>query len=100
MKDNILLGQYIPSDSVLHRLDPRTKLLSMLTFTICSLLLNNYGGFAIATVFAGSQMLLSRVPVRMFLRGLKPVALLLSFTFAYHLFNTSGYRSGRVRPFK
>lgn len=90
MKDNILLGQYIPSDSVLHRLDPRTKLLSMLTFTICSLLLNNYGGYAIASVFVGSQLLLSRVPLRNLLRGLKPVVLILSFTFVYHLFFTPG----------
>ncbi|WNS44686.1 energy-coupling factor transporter transmembrane protein EcfT [Paenibacillus sp. MMS20-IR301] len=90
MKDNILLGQYIPSASVLHRLDPRTKLLSMLTFTISSLFINNYGGYAAATVFAGGQLLLSRIPVRKFLSGLKPVVLILSFTFAYHLFNTSG----------
>lgn len=90
MKDNILLGHYIPSGSILHRLDPRTKLLSMLMFTLCCLLLKNYGGYAAATVFAGSQLLLSRVPVRMFLRGLKPVVFILSFTFAYHLFNTTG----------
>ncbi|AIQ42194.1 energy-coupling factor transporter transmembrane protein EcfT [Paenibacillus sp. FSL R5-0912] len=90
MKDNILLGQYIHSGSVLHRLDPRTKLLSVLTFTFCCLSLHNVGGYAVATVFAGSQLLLSRVPVRMFLRGLQPVVLILSFTFVYHLFHTPG----------
>lgn len=90
MKDNILLGQYIPSGSVLHRLDPRTKLFIVLAFTLCCLLLDNYGGYAAATVFVGSQLLLSSVPVRMFFRGLKPVVLILSFTFAYHLFFTPG----------
>ncbi|MDQ0195258.1 energy-coupling factor transporter transmembrane component T family protein [Paenibacillus wynnii] len=90
MADNILLGQYINSGSMVHRLDPRTKLLSVLTFTLCCLILKTYGGYVAATFLVGGQLLLSGVPAHMFFRGLKPIVLILSFTFVYHLLFTKG----------
>lgn len=88
MTDNILWGQYINSDSVVHRLDPRTKLLSVLAFTLCCLILKTFGDYVAATVLVGGQLLLSRVPVRKFFRGIKPILLILFFTFVYHLLFT------------
>ncbi|QUL52122.1 energy-coupling factor transporter transmembrane protein EcfT [Paenibacillus tritici] len=95
MADNVLWGQYIASDSVVHRLDPRTKLLSVLAFTFCCLFLTTWGGYAVATVLAGGQLLLSRVPFRTFGRAIKPVLLIVSFTLLYHLLVTrEGIESG------
>ncbi|MCL6457069.1 MAG: energy-coupling factor transporter transmembrane protein EcfT [Gorillibacterium sp.] len=90
MMDNIIWGQYINSGSIVHRLDPRTKLLSVLAFTLCCLIFKTFGGYVAATVLVGGQLLLSRVPVRKFLKGLKPILFILSFTFVYHLFFTKG----------
>ncbi|ULO04912.1 energy-coupling factor transporter transmembrane protein EcfT [Paenibacillus sp. 19GGS1-52] len=95
MMDNIIWGQYINSDSMIHRLDPRTKLLSVLAFTLCCLTLQTLGGYVAATVLVGGQLLLSRVPVRKFFRGLQPILFILSFTFVYHLLVTQeGIESG------
>lgn len=88
MTDNLIWGQYIHSDSLVHRLDPRTKLLSVLAFTICCLLLKTFGGYVAATAVVGGQLLLSNVPVRLFVGGLKPLLFILFFTFAYHLLLT------------
>ncbi|MNO47878.1 Energy-coupling factor transporter transmembrane protein EcfT [compost metagenome] len=95
MTDNIIWGQYINSGSIVHRLDPRTKLLSVLAFTLCCLILKTFGGYVAATVLVGGQLLLSRVPVRKFFRGIKPILIILSFTFVYHLLVTQeGIESG------
>ncbi|WP_379127291.1 energy-coupling factor transporter transmembrane component T family protein [Paenibacillus sp. sgz500958] len=90
MKDNLVLGQYMNADSLVHRLDPRTKLLSVLAFTICCLMLKTVGGYAAMTILAGVQLRLSRVPVQRFFGGIKPILFILAFTFVYHLFFTEG----------
>lgn len=95
MTDNLMWGQYINSDSLIHRLDPRTKLLSVLGFTLCCLLLKTSGGYAVATILVGGLLLWSKVPARNFLRGIKPILLILSFTIVYHLLVTQkGIESG------
>ena len=95
MTDKLIWGQYINSDSVIHRLDPRTKLLSIFAFTLCCLTLNTFGGYAAATALAGGPLLLSKVPVRMFIRGLQPLLFILFFTFVYQLvLSQEGIASG------
>ena len=72
----ITLGQYYPADSVLHRLDPRTKLLGTLVFLVSLFVAGTPAGYAIATAALVSVIIISRVPVKFILRGLKAVVIL------------------------
>ncbi|MCR5250662.1 MAG: energy-coupling factor transporter transmembrane protein EcfT [Lachnospiraceae bacterium] len=87
---DITLGQYYPGDSVMHRLDPRTKLLGTLVYLISLFLFTNSYVFVVAALFLGTCIVLSKVPLRHMLKGLKPVIFLLLFTAAMNLFFTKG----------
>ncbi|GGA53910.1 energy-coupling factor transporter transmembrane protein EcfT [Kroppenstedtia guangzhouensis] len=90
MIQNPILGQYVPGDSPLHRLDPRAKLLFVFCFMVVVFLANNgasYGLLAGVTVLAVG---LSGVPVWMILRGLKPILYLILLTAILHLWLTRG----------
>ena len=90
MLRDITLGQYYPTDSVLHRLDPRVKLLGTLIFLISLFLFQNLTGYIVATVFLVSMILLSKVPISFMVRGLKAVVILLLITVLLNLFATPG----------
>lgn len=87
---DITIGQYYPSDSVIHRLDPRTKVIMSFVFVISLFLTSNI------TVYLGVAALfltitkISKVPISFILRGLKTVFLIIAFTVAFNLFQTPG----------
>ena len=66
---DITLGQYYPVDSVLHRMDPRTKLFGTMVFIISLFLADHIGAYVIATVFLASAIAISRVPFKFMVRG-------------------------------
>jgi energy-coupling factor transport system permease protein len=90
--NNITIGQYIPGDSWLHRLDPRIKLLSLVIMLVAIFMIPirlNIAPIASMlsiSVFIGLLTLLSGVSVRKVLNGLKPIVFLLTFTFFIQLF--------------
>lgn len=88
MTDKIVMGQYTDTGSVLHRLDPRTKLLSMIVLMLSFLLLKTLASYAAASVFVGIVLIMSKIPLRRFVRGLKPILLILFVTFLYHVLLT------------
>jgi len=88
MTNKIVLGQFTDTGSLLHRLDPRTKLLSLIVIMMSFLLLQNFTSYVAATVFVGILLLTSKIPLRLFARGLKPLLLILTFTFLYHVLLT------------
>ncbi len=90
MLRDMTLGQDYPTDSVLHRLDPRVKLLGTIVFLISLFLFQNFTGYIVATVFRVSMILLSRVPFSFMVRGLKAVVILLAITVLINLFATPG----------
>ena len=87
---DITLGQYYPADSVLHRLDPRVKLCGTLVYVISLFLFQSFSGYIVATVFLASMIILSHVPVKFMLRGLKAIFILLLFTAILNIFMTPG----------
>ena len=87
---DITLGQYYPADSVLHRLDPRVKLLGTLVYVISLFLFQSFIGYIVATVFLVSMIIMSHVPVGFMFRGLKAVFILLAFTAILNIFLTPG----------
>jgi len=91
MTNQVLIGQYIETHSVFHRLDPRIKLISLLILMLSFIGLHTGISYLIASVFVIGLVYLTRIPVVVFWRGLKPLWIILLFTFAYHLLFTQGH---------
>ena len=87
---DITLGQYYPTDSVLHRLDPRVKLFGTLLFIVSLFLFDSFVGYIAAAVFLASMILISKVPFGFMTKGLKAVVILLVLTAALNIFMTPG----------
>ncbi len=85
---DITIGQYYPSNSKLHRLDPRVKIMCTLFYLISLFLFQNVAGYLVATVFLAALIRLSKVPFRFIVKGLKPVIMLLMITVLFNLFLT------------
>lgn len=90
---DITIGQYYPAKSVLHRLDPRVKLVSTLLYLISLFLFKSISGYLVATAFLILIIRLSKVPFRHIVKGLKPIVMLLMITVLFNLFLT---RDGEV----
>jgi energy-coupling factor transport system permease protein len=87
---DITLGQYYPGDSWIHKLDPRTKIISVFVFIISLFIVNDFWGFLIATLVLGVTIGISKVPLKFILRGLKPIFIIIIFTFVINMFMTKG----------
>ena len=90
MLKEITLGQYYPGSSVLHRLDPRVKLMGTLVFLISLFVFGSFSSFLAAAVVLGIVIALSRVPLAYILRGLKMIFVLMLVTALLNLFLTPG----------
>ena len=87
---SITVGQYYPSGSVLHRLDPRTKLFGSGMLIISLFISNNAVCYGIATFFLVSVIVLSKVPLMYMLKGMKGILFLLVLSVSFQLFMTPG----------
>ena len=90
MLRDITLGQYYQTESIIHRLDPRVKLAGTLTFIVSLFLFQNYFGYLVAAVFLALVIVLSHVPFKFMIRGMKAIAFLLVITVGFNLFLTPG----------
>lgn len=90
MARNITIGQYIPGESPVHRLDPRTKILMALFFIIMLFFVKNFTGYAIVFLFILFVITLSKLKLSYLYKGLKPVIMLVTFTALLNLFITGG----------
>ena len=90
---DITIGQYYPAKSILHRLDPRVKLVSTLLYLISLFLFKSIPGYLVATLFLAAVIQVSKVPFKHIVKGLKPIIMLLLITVIFNLFLT---RSGDV----
>jgi energy-coupling factor transport system permease protein len=86
----ITLGQYYPTNSIIHRLDPRVKLTATFMYITALLLVNHFIGYAAAAVYITLIIKLSYVPFRLMLRGLRVVMFMLIFAASINLFLTPG----------
>lgn len=87
---DITIGQYYQTDSTVHRLDPRVKLLGTLLFIIALFLYKNPAGYALGLVFLLAVIKLSHVPLKFITKGLKGIMIVLIFTVLINLFLTPG----------
>jgi len=95
-----IIGQYYPADSIVHSLDPRAKILISIMFMIVLFVGNNFYGFLVAGIFTLVCVFLSKVPIRMLIRGLRPIIFIMIFTMALHLFLTPGPTMFAIGPLK
>ena len=70
---DITIGQYYPADSMIHKLDPRTKLVGNHCLLYLCFLFHTFLGYAVATVFPIGMIRLSKVPVKFIFKGLKTI---------------------------
>lgn len=87
---NIAFGQYYPADSVIHRLDPRAKVILAILYIVCSFLCKNILSFAALAVSAVVVVLMSRIPIGTVLRSVRPVLFIMLFTAVLNIFWTTG----------
>lgn len=88
--DNMILGRYIPGDSIIHRLDPRSKLLAMFLLIVISFWANNPITNLLLFVVTGIFIILSGVPLSFFIKGLRSMFFLIAFTTIFQLFFITG----------
>ncbi|MCR4436229.1 MAG: energy-coupling factor transporter transmembrane component T [Clostridiales bacterium] len=90
MISDITLGQYIPGNSLLHRADPRTKIILTLLYMVIIFLLNSYTTYGIFVLFTLLVIIVSDIPIRYTLKGLKPILFIMFFAVAINVFTTQG----------
>lgn len=88
MLEKMIFGRFIPGQSFIHRLDPRSKLLFVLLFVFAVFLANNVITYALLLAFTLLVITVSRIRLYFLLNGLKPILILVIFTFFMHLFFT------------
>jgi energy-coupling factor transport system permease protein len=88
MMENMIFGRFVPIDSFIHRMDPRSKLLLVFLFVCIVFLANNTITYLLLGIFTIFMLTLSKVPFRFLYAGLKPVIFLVIFTLTLHLFLT------------
>ena len=99
MLNNIMIGQYFPGDSFLHRLDARVKILLLLILLSEVLVFTSAPVYLLMTGITFLLIMTSKVPVRMVLRSLKPLWWIILFTFVLHLFSHPGREIYRIWQF-
>lgn len=87
---DITIGQYYPGSSIIHRLDPRVKLLGTVLFVISVFLIGSIPAFIIVTAALALVIMISGVPLRFMLKGLKSIFMIILLTFFFSLFLTPG----------
>ena len=88
--NDITLGQYYPVDSAVHRMDPRVKILLLIVLIVAIFLAGNLLAFFPVVIYLGAAAYLSRVPIKMMLKSLKPLRFILLLTFVLNLFFLQG----------
>lgn len=90
MLKDITLGQYFPGNSVIHRLDPRTKLIFLLVYIVALFVAGNWISYGLMAAFLLLTIWISTVPFKAIVRGMKPLVFILIFTAILNLFFTQG----------
>ena len=87
---DITIGQYYPSNSKIHQLDPRVKIVCTLLYLVSLFTFRSILGYLLATLFLAVIIKISKVPFQFIVKGLKPILVLLMITVLFNLFLTPG----------
>ena len=90
MLKDITFGQYFDSKSVIHRADPRVKIVLLVAVIVFIFLAQNYWGLLLSAIFVLFSMIITKIPVKMYLKNLKAVLPILIFTAVINAFYGEG----------
>ena len=90
MLKDITLGQFFPGNTIVHRLDPRTKILAVVLYIVALFSADSVLTYAVVMVALTVSILVSKVPFRSLTKGLKPIVIIVIFTAVMNLFFTKG----------
>lgn len=90
MLKDITTGQYFPGDTLIHRLDPRIKIIIISLFIASLFFVNSFTPYIFIVGFILLVVKLSKVPLKFILKGIKPLFFIISITFAINIFMTKG----------
>ncbi|WLR42011.1 energy-coupling factor transporter transmembrane component T [Bacillus carboniphilus] len=88
--NSFIIGKYVPGQSLIHRLDPRSKLAMVFLFVFIVFIANNTLTYSFLIFFVATIVMLTKIPVSFIWNGMKPVIWLVIFTFVLHIFFTKG----------
>lgn len=90
MLKDVTLGQFFPGSSIVHRLDPRCKLLLTIVYIAALFTAESYVSYAVMLIITGVCIALSRIQLKVILRGLKPLWVIIALTAVLNMFFTPG----------
>ena len=90
MIKDITIGQYLPGDSFIHKLDPRTKILISIMFIVCLFIIDKFIGYTFIVAFLAAVVYIAKIPPRYLYKGLKPVFFLIILTAVLNIFMLRG----------
>ncbi len=98
MLTDIMLGQYFPGNSFVHKLDPRSKIVLTLVFISSIFMASSYAGYLILGIFLCLVTLVAGIPFSIMLRSIKPLWIILILTAGIHMFMTPGITWIEIGP--
>ena len=90
MLKDITLGQFFPGNTIVHRLDPRTKILAVILYIVALFSADSVLTYVLAAAVLALCILVSKVPFKSLTKGLKPILIIVIFTAVMNLFFTKG----------
>ncbi|HRX42677.1 MAG TPA: energy-coupling factor transporter transmembrane component T, partial [Clostridia bacterium] len=98
MIKNITLGQYLPGSSIIHRADPRTKIIITVLFMVVLFIVSSIWALLAAFACVAGVFLISGISFKYAIRGMKPVLFIIVFTMILNMFFTDGTVLIRLGP--
>ena len=90
MLKDITLGQFFPGNSLVHKLDPRTKLVMLVVYIVALFVAVSWISYGVMLAFLSVSIAISKIPVKKIVRGMKPMVVILVFTGVLNIFLTPG----------
>lgn len=90
MLKDITIGQFIDTGSFLHKMDSRIKLIITILYVVCLFLIDSYFAYLLFSLFTLFLVILSKIPIKVIIKGLKPMIFILVFTVAINIFMIPG----------
>jgi energy-coupling factor transport system permease protein len=90
MIKDITIGQYMPGETSIHRLDPRVKILATIVYISILFFIKGYFSYLYVLGYLGAVIWLSEIPLKTILKSLKPLAVIIMLTLIFNIFMTPG----------
>ena len=100
MLKDITLGQYFPGNSPIHRMDPRTKLLALILYIVTIFIADGLIPYVICAAGLVAVIRISRIPLKLIMKSLKPIVIIIIFTGALNILYTPGTELFRLWIFR